>query len=69
MPGIQTPPPERAVDLTKERLLGRTAADYIEFARLESMPVRFDVLSLLEDGGRLAVTHWRDAFTPRPWGN
>jgi putative endonuclease len=55
--------PERAVDRAKEKLLGRTAEEYVRLASMEGMSVRFDVISLVL-GEQTKVEYFRDAFYP-----
>ena len=59
----QTSEPERAVDRAKEKLLGRTAEEYMRMASVEGMSVRFDVISLVL-GEQTKVEYFRDAFYP-----
>jgi putative endonuclease len=61
--GNQIGQPERAVSQQKERLVGRTAEEFIRFAALEGMPVRFDVISLVL-AEHTKVEYFRDAFYP-----
>ncbi|MCA2969382.1 MAG: YraN family protein [Acidobacteriaceae bacterium] len=53
--------PERAVHRAKEKLIGRTAEEYLRMADLSGMPVRFDVVSLVM-GDKTKVEYLRDAF-------
>ncbi len=53
--------PERAVHRAKEKLIGRTAGEYLRMADLAGMPVRFDVVSLVM-GDTTKVEYLRDAF-------
>lgn len=53
--------PERAVHRAKEKLIGRTAEEYMRMADLAGMPVRFDVVSLVM-GNTTKVEYLRDAF-------
>ena len=59
----ETGEPERAVDRAKEKLLGRTAEEYMRIASVEGMSVRFDVISLVM-GERVKLEYFRDAFYP-----
>jgi putative endonuclease len=59
----ETGEPERAVHRAKEKLLGRTAEEYMRMAALEGMAVRFDVVSLVM-GPTTKVEYFRDAFYP-----
>jgi putative endonuclease len=59
----ETGEPERAVHRAKEKLLGRTAEEYIRMATLEGMAIRFDVVSLVM-GETTKVEYLRDAFYP-----
>lgn len=53
--------PERAVHRAKEKLISRTAEEYLRMADLSGMPVRFDVVSLVV-GDKTKVEYLRDAF-------
>ncbi len=55
--------PEEAVTPAKQLQLRKVAEAFLAINRLENVPCRFDVLSLLreEDGG-YSVRHIRDAF-------
>lgn len=53
--------PERAVHRAKEKLISRTAEEYLRMAELSGMPVRFDVVSLVVDD-KTKVEYLRDAF-------
>lgn len=59
----ETGEPERAVHRAKEKLIGRTAEEYLRMATLEGMAVRFDVISLVM-GEKTKVEYLRDAFYP-----
>jgi putative endonuclease len=59
----ETGEPERAVHRAKEKLIGRTAEEYMRMATLEGMAVRFDVVSLVM-GEKTKVEYLRDAFYP-----
>jgi putative endonuclease len=55
--------PEEAVTLAKQRRIGRLAAAYVQQAGIDSVEVRFDVISILvisED--RALLRHHRAAF-------
>jgi putative endonuclease len=53
--------PERAVHRAKEKLISRTAEEYLRMADLSGMPLRFDVVSLVM-GDETKVEYLRDAF-------
>lgn len=54
--------PEAAVDREKERLLIAAAREYRSQAGRLSVPVRFDIVSVLASPGGMKVEHFRDAF-------
>jgi putative endonuclease len=57
-------PPERAVDADKERLLERSARDYVMRAGADWNQVRFDIVSVVfSDPPR--IEWFVDAFAPR----
>jgi putative endonuclease len=57
-------PPERAVDARKERLLERSARDYVRRAGADWSQVRFDIVSVVfSDPPR--IEWFADAFEPR----
>jgi putative endonuclease len=57
-------PPERAVDADKERLLERSARDYVRRAGADWTQVRFDIVSVVfSDPPR--IEWFADAFEPR----
>jgi Holliday junction resolvase-like predicted endonuclease len=49
------------VHRAKEKLISRTAEEYLRMADLSGMPVRFDVVSLVM-GDKTKVEYLRDAF-------
>jgi putative endonuclease len=60
--------PEEAVNAEKQRRIFRAAQAYLQRERRENAPCRFDVVAILDDEARPAVTILRDAFAgpPRP---
>ena len=62
--GGEAEPPERAVDADKERLLERSARDYVRRAGADWSQVRFDIVSVVfSDPPR--IEWFPDAFEPR----
>jgi len=63
--GVQQGTPEEAVTPAKQKRYKRLAAAYIQFADLDAVEIRFDVITLLvlaED--RALLRHHRAAFVP-----
>jgi len=63
--GVSKGTPEDAVTPTKQKRYKRLAAAYVQFAGLDAVNVRFDVITLLvlaED--RALLRHHRAAFVP-----
>jgi putative endonuclease len=55
--------PEEAVTTVKQAQIRKVAEAFLAVNRLEDVPCRFDILSLLrEDDGSFSVHHIRDAF-------
>ena len=57
-------PPERAVDANKERLLERSARDYVRRAGADWSRVRFDIVSVVFSHPP-RIEWFADAFEPR----
>jgi putative endonuclease len=57
-------PPERAVDADKERLLERSARDYVRRAGADRSQVRFDIVSVVFSVPP-RIEWFADAFEPR----
>jgi putative endonuclease len=60
--------PAEAVTAEKQRRIARAAQEYLKRKRLGSVSCRFDVVSILDTDGELAVTILRDAFASAPRG-
>ena len=56
--------PADAVDFRKGQRLVYTAETYILQHGLQDMPVRFDVIEMMEQNGQLYIRVLRDAFRP-----
>ena len=54
--------PEEAVTGAKMRRLSRLAQGFLNQHRLEEVPVRFDVISVIEHGESMRIKHFVDAF-------
>jgi putative endonuclease len=54
--------PAEAVTLEKQRRIARAAEEYLRRRRLGDVPCRFDVVAILESGGKTDVTILRGAF-------
>lgn len=55
--------PEEAVTPAKQQQIRKVAEAFLAVSRLEDVPCRFDILSLLrEDDGGFSIHHIRDAF-------
>lgn len=55
--------PEEAVDEQKQRLLIRTANEYVIQKEID-MEVRFDIVSIVIESGKQIINHIKDAFYP-----
>jgi len=55
--------PEEAVDLPKIKRTVRAADAYIKLFQIDA-PVRFDIVTIVGDGGNFKVEHIEDAFYP-----
>jgi putative endonuclease len=55
--------PDEAVTPAKRRKLVRAAAAYLSERNLWDRPCRFDVVAVVNAGGRLTATHLADAFS------
>jgi putative endonuclease len=58
--------PAEAVTLEKQRRIFRSAEEYLKRKRLGSPPCRFDVVSIVEDGGSTELAILRNAFEEPP---
>ena len=57
--------PEQAVTSQKKKLLYQTAEAYLYERKLETVPARFDVISIgLDDPDHPDIQHFIDAFRP-----
>ena len=54
--------PREAVGVAKQQRIIRTAMHYISARGLDDQDFRFDVVEVLEQGGRVFVNHIEDAF-------
>ncbi|GIV58415.1 MAG: YraN family protein [Bacteroidetes bacterium] len=54
--------PEEAVTEEKKRNVIKAAEAYLHENRMDGMPCRFDVVSILIDGATPRIEHFRDAF-------
>jgi putative endonuclease len=57
--------PEEAVDKKKRRKIQRAAEEYLHENSLED-PVRFDIVSIVNQNGKLKIYHIKDAFFNEP---
>jgi putative endonuclease len=55
--------PEEQVTLKKQQLLADAADFYINHKNLH-LPVRFDIISIIKEGGTFRIRHIEDAFYP-----
>lgn len=55
--------PEAAVDLPKIRRTVRAADTYIKLFQID-IPVRFDIITVVGDGGCFKIEHMKEAFFP-----
>jgi len=60
--GISYGLPREAVGGAKQQKIIRTAMHYISARKLDNQDFRFDVVEVLEQGGRVFVNHIEDAF-------
>jgi putative endonuclease len=58
--------PEEAITPEKQRRIFRAAEEYLRRRRLGARPCRFDVVAILEAGGRTDVKVLRSAFGQPP---
>jgi putative endonuclease len=58
--------PAEAVTVEKQRRIFRAAQEYLRRRRLGAPSCRFDVVSVVEDGGRAEVAILRNAFDEPP---
>jgi putative endonuclease len=56
--------PQSMVDRRKQQQLTRVAMAYVQQRALRNTPVRFDVVAIVYEDGRPAVTHLPAAFSP-----
>jgi putative endonuclease len=57
--------PILSVTASKTRNIVKTAGQFIERTGLDSLEVRFDVITVMFEGGEHVIEHIADAF--RPW--
>jgi len=58
--------PREAVNLSKQKRIGKTALWYLKEKKLFDVSVRFDVLEIyFEDDGKRVINHYENAFMLR----
>jgi putative endonuclease len=58
-------PPERAVDLRKQRQIARAARRYRQLMKVQEEPYRYDVVTVFPDGKRFKIEVLRGYFDDR----